>query len=879
MENPEDARISRLNDEFKQRVRNILGSMEDKTPLQQLQELNELGTEQNPETLIRTFKTRVGTILSKSSAESLEAQDAAKKVACERLILLLQQKGFATRKGDTLILDTEKLAENDSKASFRRTIENAIPKNQNNSDIGDSVTKMLFRELQSYIKVVDMHGKEVNYNSIIKTYASYSKWSGERVQEVLRKKVKEYLKSKKAVRLWLKNPREELTPEEVIVRKDNDNGFLCVFNAEKNVYSKLSLDHMEEAIMSKDRAKLENLFNDPEIDLRRTDIKTVNFMPRLFGPNNTTPLLDNIKYYFPTAEFTIPHTEEKLTIDPERDTYVKLSDEYGALIINRGSTSTPYLHKLASRKELEHDPVHKENLEKKHQTRIGTRETTSRLSEWDITQFLTPFSHETPQEYARRAGKIQDIAKLTSIYRELIDEADFDLQQYDLKKQLLFAAFYAGLTATEKKEVHTLLSTFREDFINAIESCEYSLSMGRVVVEMLRRHGVNAIPILRHFEQLALLMKEKEKVLKLYAADRGKAEKIFDEGKFYSSILKRGVQLLQEVATLHPGTDLEKYLEGAKQYETDVIAQGALFVACSSMSKKDILPPEQLNDLMESMKVSVVDGGKLVKSAERPQMAKKQNYPSGTVFNENDYAMVVENLKQTYGKIDKGWQEYLIDNIPRDLNNPKVRFIMLRDQKMNKLIGLCKIKEDPDEPGAYYFGTHYVNPEYQRVFNIGEYLQKMAEKLVPEGAKIVATVAVSNPSVQRHIERHDGIGVAMVHEADEKNSSDDLIKFEWHYEGEYFSKNEGLVRKEDIINVAEKKSLMPPEWRREALVVRKFDTTAAGKSVAVQEMKNLTAQGYVMTRFFYSNANGKDDLRSTYVVFEKSKRKALQMAA
>jgi hypothetical protein len=812
--------------------------------------------------------------------EDETGNDAKKKQAYERLIQLIEQKQFGSRKGNALVIDTEKLKNNkEEKRKFQKVLYHfGDPLLDKKEQEASNISELVFRSLKSHIKVVDQNGDDFDYDLfVIKQHQKKPVRLGNRFEESLN----EFLKEKKARRLWLKYPGEELGEDEAASRIDDEQGFLCLFDEERKIYRKISTKILGENSLqvfnakgnAKEGGRHTELFDNPEVDLRRSDLERLNFLPRLLGPKNATPLINNIRYNFPMSEFTLPATGEKIKIDPARDTFLKLSDDYAALIINRGSVTTPYLLTLATKQQLEQEMLHRERLQKMHMTWLSAEETREKLSEWDITQFMPPRSNESPQQYAKRVGQCDDINKIIGSYRVLIDEADFDLQKYDLKKQLLFAAYHASARPGQKKNLYQLLRSYGGDFFNAFEACEFGLGMGDTIVKIAETHREKAIPIFKQFSDIMKIFEQKEDILKQLKKNSAGLGQKFDETRFYTAIVQRGTDLLNAIASKKAGEDLGAFVEEARQYHTDVILYGAQMASIAMTTRQVPLAPEAINNILSNVKIEVVEGGGLVGNIGRENMKDPGNYKDPKKFSKKDYETVAANLKIAYQKIDPGWLEYLTDNIPKDLNNPKVKFVFLRNRETGALVGLIKNKPDPEEPGAYYFGTLYVNSEFQKGFGIGEYLQKVAESIIPENAKIVATVAAANPAMERHIDNYDGIGTAIVKEGDDKHSSRELVKLAWRSSQIFITKNKQYFTREIIKSVAEGKKKLGEVMEGLSdpgrIRIHKLNTASENNREFLAMSRKYFSEGYTLTRVFYEKKDGKPDLGRTYLVFEK----------
>lgn len=242
-----------------------------------------------------------------------------------------------------------------------------------------------------------------------------------------------------------------------------------------------------------------------------------------------------------------------------------------------------------------------------------------------------------------------------------------------------------------------------------------------------------------------------------------------DVEPLFAGIAKRGWEILE---------DPELVESESRRYEQDVARTGALI---RSLVKSGSLEGiKDVEELEKQIRVDVIYGGEgLIEGGSREGMESAENYLQPEVFGVEDYHMIVRNLRRSYEGKDDGWLEYLIDQVPRDISDPQVSFVALRAGD-GKLVGVCKFKPDLSEPNSYYFGTMYVDPEYQKDFLVGTYLQQLALSQIPEDAKVNATVGLYNHSLVRHIEGAGGIGTSITRESDETNVSHPLLGFAWN---------------------------------------------------------------------------------------------------
>lgn len=447
------------------------------------------------------------------------------------------------------------------------------------------------------------------------------------------------------------------------------------------------------------------------------------------------------------------------------------------------------------------------------------------------------------------------------------------LENFNLRIQIQFLNFLKTKTEAEVKQVQKFINKSENEIerhhrLKAFLALESEPNMEKVILK-LGKHP-QAEKIFARFAEIMEIFEKQEEILREHMEDYENKITNIDFNKLYLAITRKGNELLRQFAN-HANIPSNQAisLEDIKKYQTDIVTWGALF-SSASKEKGNIRSPEEMNRLIKAIDIKIQPGGKLVKSMNRESMKDPENYTHPEIFNENDYEMIVRNLKQSYQKIDPGWLDHLIDNIPKDLNNPDVKFILVRNTKNNQLAGLIKSKKDTHEKGAYYFGTQYVEPEFQRAFGIGNYLQKLAESTIPEKAKIVATVATANTAIERHIDFAGGIGTAITFESDENHSSKELIKLQWRQQGYLETKDSKKYSREKIKEYARGHNTNEIP---ENINIYSVNTHPDNNDLFLNLCQKHFSEGKVITRIFYEKVGSRPSLAKTYVVFEKPKSK------
>ena len=471
----------------------------------------------------------------------------------------------------------------------------------------------------------------------------------------------------------------------------------------------------------------------------------------------------------------------------------------------------------------------------------------------------------------------QEALLLSNIMRpELRTQIETDLhcsiREIPLRSQIQFLKYLSSRDRTQFNKLRKVLQKnpdHTSDILGAFLVCGNDSGLGDEILALASRPEAQEVfalvsSVLRIIDEKQALFNEINS-----ESETGKSKA---EQKIALAVLRRTIELIQEVNKLPPGQDLVAYLHSAKAYQKETVAWGALFSAYVEAQKGRETNSQEFAEVFKDISVDILPCGNLVKSKERAEMIKFENYNNPKSFNEKDYGMLVTNLRKAYTDIDPEWLEYLVDNIPHDLNNSHVQFVLVRDARDNRVVGMCKIKPD-SEDGTYYFGTHYVNEEFQKGFGIGNYLQQIAQSQIPEGSKIVATVAVANPAMERHIEAHNGVGNKIVYESDAEHKSKELIKFTWNHQLKLASKDNHKYSQAMLKAVIEKGqgSGRPDVVHGPGanMISMKCDTSPTNNQDFLEKSRQYFSKGYVLSRIFYNQKRGKPDLSQTYAVFEK----------
>lgn len=472
--------------------------------------------------------------------------------------------------------------------------------------------------------------------------------------------------------------------------------------------------------------------------------------------------------------------------------------------------------------------------------------------------FLSPYIKD-PENDSRLLQQLHRPELRERIERDL----GCSIRDISLHSQLQLLRFLVDENRETFNRLRTVLEMhpgIRDAILSAFLVCASNSELGNDIISLAERADSEAtFPLIA---DILGIVDEKYTLMK----GRG-GERIGKSDKFDSVILKRTIALIKEVCALPEDVEMEHFIDQAKQYQHDTIAWGALFKAVASNDQHGPISPDEMSFLYRDIKVDTVPCGSLVSKLDRDKMQSAENYANPKLFGPREYDMIVRNLRKAYRDVDPGWLEVLIDNIPRDLNDPNTTFVLVKNQKTGDLVGVIKFRSDPDNPGAYYLGTMYVDEGFEKGFGVGDYLQQTAASLMEKGAPYSGSVALSNVAMERHINVAGAVGTALVFEEDGQHSSKELLKVSWNTGFELRSKNADQFSEERIKKMAEE------GFEEDGIAARLFNTSIGESALFVKSARKFLDEGYVISRYFYGQKNGKPDLRKTYVVFEKVKKR------
>ncbi len=509
------------------------------------------------------------------------------------------------------------------------------------------------------------------------------------------------------------------------------------------------------------------------------------------------------------------------------------------------------------------------------------------LGLWDPRLVFRKLKGERDSDYGQRLGSICDPLTMYRLHHELANQVDYmpierDVS-VDVKTHMLFISFYNRLDEAKKTALQEVIRGMGKaelkNFLNAFQVCELNLDLGAAILNIAANRG-DADEIFRHFAEFLVLRDDVLEQLGDNVVHKAYKKKgrmpielhrrihEMDIGQFHLIFCRKGAEFLHRAASGVPFEVIER------DFNPDRILTWNIFSSLAVRPDVDPVSSGQDAEMLTDIQSRYVQGREDM-IVDPQDMDNPGNYRYPDEFCVEDYKRLKAYLELAYKHkdpnkaVDPEWCDYLIRNIAKDLTNPEVTFLLIKHEE--ELEAIAKIK--PQADGSYYFGTHYVHPSLQRGLGIGKFVQKAILSKIPEGAKVVATVAMANPATERHI-GNNGIGQAIVHEGDEKGRSKELLEFCWNYRGKYQSKD---LSRTSVM--AEAKSIRSIDEIGDSAysdtAIFQVDSANKQNDVYVELCKRFLTEGaYVMTQFFTEGM----DMSKAYVVFERS-QEAVELAA
>lgn len=814
--------------------------------------------------LMPTFD-RVSLNMSQKAGKLSEEQGATPSInqfylrlKLESLVHALATRGLLKISNNVLVLDEKLRARDNVKVFLRglsRLYEDMYALNKQVRHVyGDKERDILLSGLTTLYEIRDADGRPVDLHTFLDLREKYKLTTSDK-----RVKFKEALVKHKALRLSMLGRADRIPVDEADRRIDPKNGYLCVLDESGQFYRKIT-DHEVYKLASirfDNPHEIED-FYDESVGLRRSDIAHQKYAYRSLTEKFRTPLVRKKNYTLPSGEFIPVGSDEAIKIDYKQDGFITLSPDYSVLRMERFGKKQYLLLQHLDDQDL--SDLQRESIAKHNATTIPASQSESRLKIFDITDFVPVRSDETPQQYAKKVIKFSDLDNLTDLYRQLFDATGFELQQFPLEQQLGFVVFYLSSSAEQKLKIHGYLKLLGDNFFKAFQLCNHQLNLGQEVISIAEKHGEKARNLLIYIGSILDIDKNKSRLL-------GHIDEM-NQSKFHTVVAKKAESFIRDAAKLPPGADLEKFISEAEQYHLPVITQGAEFAAKVQKEVREIVPMSELARVLDQTELTNLTAGSLVKSTNPERLFDPDNYTNPDLFNHRDAAMVAENLQRAYAKIDPEWLIYLRNNLLKDLANPDVKFVTIRDKKDKRLLGLVKTRPDGSEGNEYYIGTMYVDKAYQSQYNFGDYLQFMAENNIPDHKPYWGSAAVSNPAISRHIDHAGATASAIVFEGDEKHRSKELFKLNFRKNPNWKTKNHRLFPKDKIVSIADGKKQLESEYG-ETVKILKTSILPAGERELINLVQPYFQDGWHITRYFQAESVLEKGKSYLYLALEK----------
>ncbi len=200
----------------------------------------------------------------------------------------------------------------------------------------------------------------------------------------------------------------------------------------------------------------------------------------------------------------------------------------------------------------------------------------------------------------------------------------------------------------------------------------------------------------------------------------------------------------------------------------------------------------------------------------------------------------------TYQEEYPNWLRILQANIPKDLTNEQADFATIRVNE--RLVAIAKSYPlgMVGYKTPYYFGTHYVDPAYQKDFGFGALVQATAMWSVPSNSPVYGYVAPSNRALFRHFHANGILGFGIGRDRDIDGESEELLQVVIAPHVGFHTASHTRYSDEIIAQWVQGQLL--PEELAERVRVHSFEKPSREALIAC--MRGELAQNRVMTRAF-----------------------------
>lgn len=277
------------------------------------------------------------------------------------------------------------------------------------------------------------------------------------------------------------------------------------------------------------------------------------------------------------------------------------------------------------------------------------------------------------------------------------------------------------------------------------------------IATLAEKYPNQAELIFEHFTQMISTHEEAKERLAETTHNKPELRGIVDLAQMQRVIKRRALEFLEAYFGKIERLETNALGEIEERYQPDVVLAGGIFRAISRRPDGTFTPPEIVNEFFpNNIKAQTFTGDpNLIHFREKEEMEKTKNYSNLETFGPKNYRMIVRNLEEAHQKRNPGWLAKLVNQIPKDVSDPKTLFLEIKIKPFwargenCELEGVYKVRQLPD--GSYEAGTMYVNDAFQG-FGMGSWLDKWLRYALGPDAKIKFKVSPNSKSMIRHID-------------------------------------------------------------------------------------------------------------------------------
>ena len=697
------------------------------------------------------FSKRVGSELFIKLGQSIaqgtvseEQRDVVRKFYMERFFFLLSDLPFLERKGENLVIRQEGITNHDIREFGRRLslFEGAVLEEEQNLFVHNPGVKkgrgfiMNQRNKKSWspitdrgFRVCDKSGNEYSLESLFKGDISNLEeiCTDEIAENLMRQEVSAL---RKLVRIHMDHPGDYFPIEEKTARmraQNSDDGFLAMRieeDGEEVKYRRITLEELKKLLRTEN---LDPIFDNPKPGrvIRRSDVaEDISFAPKRlsikkgYGPEacfdtleNATKPIDGVRYISPESMID-PKTGEEVRFGIGKCSYVKMSPDYTVLIQKLPGKSVVLNYYLL--KHLSKSEASALCKEEGGVLVLPAEETAKQIMDYDPALFVPRLADEGEEEYKERTDSLWNFTHFLSIYRELIDTADFRLQQFLLRQQLYFAAYYARLSKEKKGYIQKYLKKYGEKFFIAFISLEQGGNgMGDIILDLARGLG-DYSPKIKELSERVF-----QKFSELFESSNRTVEAMQTYFSGYSDqdivqtaqedIIREGINILKKAqkALLFDSDSEQKKMKKIRRIikeieylDGEIQAMGKVFRQLVSqyhidLSEVDCLALEDLGqDQMQD---------ELNTHSKRLKVEMLKTYDKNYALDDPEFAQILKDGFEA--KIGPGVRFDILYFDPKNPKNP--------EKKRKNMIAFLRFTDHEEEKGKRYLGAVNIDPKFK----------------------------------------------------------------------------------------------------------------------------------------------------------------------